>query len=96
MSATPRARPAGPPADGEVAALRARGGELRLAAALPGARLRPILEAALAEVDAAADALSRQGSGGRAPPAPRTPSDGCCTRCSRSSPFRCSCSARIR
>ncbi|HEY1617308.1 MAG TPA: PAS domain-containing protein, partial [Streptosporangiaceae bacterium] len=68
MSVNPASRPAGPPADGEVAALRARGGELRLAAALPGARLRPILEAALAEVDAAADALSRQRSpGGRAP-----------------------------
>jgi serine phosphatase RsbU (regulator of sigma subunit)/PAS domain-containing protein len=51
-----------------VAALRTRGDELRLAAALPGARLRPILEAALAEVDAAADALSRQRPpGGRAP-----------------------------
>ncbi|HEY1618150.1 MAG TPA: PAS domain-containing protein, partial [Streptosporangiaceae bacterium] len=67
MSVNPASRPAGPPADGEVAALRARGGELRLAAALPGARLRPILEAALAEVDAAADALSRQRSGGQAP-----------------------------
>ena len=43
---------------GEGAALRSRGAELRMAAALPGAELRPILDAALAEVDAAADALT--------------------------------------
>jgi serine phosphatase RsbU (regulator of sigma subunit)/PAS domain-containing protein len=44
----------------ESAALKARGAELRMAAALPGAKLRPIVDAALAEVDAAADALSRR------------------------------------
>jgi serine phosphatase RsbU (regulator of sigma subunit)/PAS domain-containing protein len=43
---------------GEAAALRSRGAELRMAAALPSAELRPILDAALAEVDAAADALT--------------------------------------
>jgi serine phosphatase RsbU (regulator of sigma subunit)/PAS domain-containing protein len=41
------------------AAKRSRGAELRLAAALPGAELRPILDAALAELEAAAEALAR-------------------------------------
>jgi serine phosphatase RsbU (regulator of sigma subunit)/PAS domain-containing protein len=50
----------GPSPDREAAALKSRGAELRMAAALPGAKLRPILDAALAEVEAAADALSRQ------------------------------------
>jgi phosphoserine phosphatase RsbU/P len=51
----------------EAAGLRSRGAELRLAAAMPGANLKPILDAALDEVDAAADALSQQrGSGGAA------------------------------
>ncbi len=44
----------------EAAALQSRAAELRLAAALPEAELRPILDAALAEVDAAADALARR------------------------------------
>jgi hypothetical protein len=48
----------GPAKRGEAAALRSRGAELRMAAALPSAELRPILDAALAEVDAAADALT--------------------------------------
>jgi len=42
------------------AAQRSRGAELRLAAALPGAELRPILDAALAELEAAAEALARR------------------------------------
>ncbi|MGH3408518.1 MAG: SpoIIE family protein phosphatase [Streptosporangiaceae bacterium] len=54
----------GPAKRGEAAALRSRGAELRMAAALPSAELRPILDAALAEVDAAADALTgRSGKG---------------------------------
>ncbi len=48
----------GPAKRGEAAALRSRGAELRMAAALPAAELRPILDAALAEVEAAADALT--------------------------------------
>ena len=57
--------------DTEAAALKSRGAELRMSAALPGAKLRPILDAALAEVEAAADALSRQhaADAGRASPA---------------------------
>jgi serine phosphatase RsbU (regulator of sigma subunit)/PAS domain-containing protein len=50
----------GPSPDREAAALKSRGAELRMSAALPGAKLKPILDAALAEVEAAADALSRQ------------------------------------
>ncbi|HEU5421216.1 MAG TPA: SpoIIE family protein phosphatase, partial [Streptosporangiaceae bacterium] len=55
----------------EPAALTSRAAELRLAAALPEAELRPILDAALAEVEAAADALARQreAAGGRGPAA---------------------------
>jgi sigma-B regulation protein RsbU (phosphoserine phosphatase) len=66
--AAPARRPDRPDAsrdtDRDGAALRSRGSELRLAAALPGAELAPILDAALAEVEAAADALSGQDSGG--------------------------------
>jgi serine phosphatase RsbU (regulator of sigma subunit)/PAS domain-containing protein len=49
---------------------RSRGTELRLAAALPGAELRPILDAALAELEAASDALiSRKPAAGERAPA---------------------------
>jgi serine phosphatase RsbU (regulator of sigma subunit) len=51
-------------ADGEAAELKSRGGALRQAAALPGADLDSLLEAALAELDAAVDALVTAGSGG--------------------------------
>jgi phosphoserine phosphatase RsbU/P len=51
--------PAGDP-EREATALKSRSAELRLSAALPGAELKPILDAALAEVDAAADALAQQ------------------------------------
>jgi serine phosphatase RsbU (regulator of sigma subunit)/PAS domain-containing protein len=62
-----RPRPAGE-GGREAAALRSRGAELRMAAALPSAELRPILDAALAEVEAAADALSgRRGGDDRGP-----------------------------
>jgi serine phosphatase RsbU (regulator of sigma subunit)/PAS domain-containing protein len=50
-------------ADAPADVLQARAAELRQAAGAPGARLRPILDAALAEVDAAAGALA----GARAP-----------------------------
>lgn len=58
----------GTDARAEAAALRASGAELRMAAALPGAELRPILDAALAEVEAAAEVLagSRPGPADRA------------------------------
>jgi serine phosphatase RsbU (regulator of sigma subunit)/PAS domain-containing protein len=55
---------AGRPADTGGAALRSRGAELRLAAALPGVDLVPLLDAAMAEVEAAADVLAGQESGG--------------------------------
>jgi serine phosphatase RsbU (regulator of sigma subunit)/PAS domain-containing protein len=59
----PGARPA-------PAGTRSRGAELRLAAALPGAELRPILDAALAELEAASEALtSRKPAGGEQAPA---------------------------
>jgi serine phosphatase RsbU (regulator of sigma subunit)/PAS domain-containing protein len=45
--------------EGEVAALRARGEALRQAAMLKGAQLRPLIEAALTELDAALDALDK-------------------------------------
>lgn len=44
--------------DGESAGLRSRGDALRQAAALPGAELQPLLEAALAELDGAVSALA--------------------------------------
>lgn len=58
--------------EGEAAALRARGEALRQAATLKGAQLRPLLEAALTELDAALDALdaaadTRPGDGKSAP-----------------------------
>jgi len=60
----PAARgPAGDPGQ-EAVALQSRAAELRLAAALPEAELRPILDAALAEVEAAADALAGQREAG--------------------------------
>jgi serine phosphatase RsbU (regulator of sigma subunit)/PAS domain-containing protein len=53
------ARSAGPQrADGEAARLKARSDELRQAAALPGAGLGPLLEAALAELDGAVQVLA--------------------------------------
>ncbi len=67
------ARAAGPrkaadprkPAD-QAARLKARGDALRQAAALPGAELGPLLEAALAELDGAAEALGAHPGGGAA------------------------------
>jgi serine phosphatase RsbU (regulator of sigma subunit)/PAS domain-containing protein len=56
-----------PGGNSEAAALHSRGAELRMAAALPSAELRPILDAALAEVDAAAEALARRPGADRAP-----------------------------
>lgn len=48
-----------PPPDSEIAALMSRRDALRLAAGLPDAELRPSLDAALAELDGAIDALAR-------------------------------------
>ena len=45
-------------AGGDIAGLKSRGSALRQAAALPGAELRSLLDAALAELDGAIDALS--------------------------------------
>src|SRR5581483_1445343 len=54
-----------PPADGELASLKARRDALRQAAGLPGTKLRPTLDAALADLDAAIDALTAaQDNGG--------------------------------
>lgn len=47
-----------PPVGGELASLKARRDALRQAAGLPGAKLRATLDAALAELDAAIDALA--------------------------------------
>jgi PAS domain S-box-containing protein len=47
----------------EVARLKAMGGALRQAAALPAAELRPLLEAALAELDGAVETLAKAGDG---------------------------------
>jgi serine phosphatase RsbU (regulator of sigma subunit)/PAS domain-containing protein len=60
------ARSAGPrqEAAGEAARLKARAGALRQAAALPGAELEPLLDAALAELDGAVHGLAD--AGGRA------------------------------
>lgn len=44
-------------AAGDIAGLRSRGSALRQAAALPGAELRSVLDAALAELDAAIEAI---------------------------------------
>ncbi len=53
--------------DGESAGLRSRSDALQQAAALPGAQVRPLLEAALAELDGAVSALAaaEAGAGGR-------------------------------
>jgi len=60
------ARVAGPrKAEDQASRLKASGDALRQAAALPRAELGPVLEAALAELDAAVDALAGRG-GGRA------------------------------
>jgi len=60
------ARAAGPgKAADQAARLKARGDALRQAGALPGAELGPVLEAALAELDEAVEALSAH-PGGRA------------------------------
>ena len=60
------ARSAGPrvEATGEAARLKARADALRQAAALPGAELGPLLDAALAELDGAVDALADAGGRG--------------------------------
>jgi len=50
-------------ADDEAARLKSRGDALRQAAALPGAGLGPLLEAALAELDGAVKALAGAGGG---------------------------------
>jgi len=59
-------------AGGDIGGLKSRGSALRQAAALPGTDLRSLLDAALAELDGAIDALSSaEGPGesgdGRAP-----------------------------
>jgi phosphoserine phosphatase RsbU/P len=58
------ARPAGAreEAAGEAAQLKARVGALRQAAAMPGAGLGPLLDAALAELDGAVNALADAGA----------------------------------
>jgi serine phosphatase RsbU (regulator of sigma subunit)/PAS domain-containing protein len=67
---TNRRPPHEPGARSASAGTRSRGAELRLAAALPGAELRPILDAALAELEAASEALtSRKPAGGEQAPA---------------------------
>lgn len=54
-----------PPLEGELASLKARRDALRQAAGLPGTKLRQTLDAALAELDAAIDALTAaQDNGG--------------------------------
>jgi serine phosphatase RsbU (regulator of sigma subunit)/PAS domain-containing protein len=60
------ARSAGPreEASGEATRLKARADALRQAAALPGAGLGPLLDAALAELDGAVDALADPGDRG--------------------------------
>ena len=60
------ARSAGPreEASGEATRLKARADALRQAAALPGAGLGPLLDAALAELDGAVDALADAGGRG--------------------------------
>lgn len=47
-----------PPAEGELTSLKARRDALRQAAGLPGTKLRQTLDAALADLDAAIDALT--------------------------------------
>jgi len=47
-----------PGLEAEISGLTARRGQLRQAAALPGAQLGQVLEAAFAELDGAIDALS--------------------------------------
>jgi serine phosphatase RsbU (regulator of sigma subunit)/PAS domain-containing protein len=51
----------------EIAGVRSRGGELRRAASLPGANARQLLDAALDELDAALDALTRSRSAAAEP-----------------------------
>jgi PAS domain S-box-containing protein len=54
-----------PPAEGELASLKARRDALRQAAGLPGTKLRQTLDAALVDLDAAIDALTAaQDNGG--------------------------------
>jgi phosphoserine phosphatase RsbU/P len=55
--------PDAPDAADEVARLKAMGGALRQAAARPAAELRPVLKAALAELDAVVEALTKAGNG---------------------------------
>jgi serine phosphatase RsbU (regulator of sigma subunit)/PAS domain-containing protein len=56
-----------PPLEGELASLKARRDALRQAAGLPRAKLRPTLDAALAELDAAIDALTAAQDAGDGP-----------------------------
>jgi serine phosphatase RsbU (regulator of sigma subunit)/PAS domain-containing protein len=68
-------KPPGPPGSrNEIAALKSRLGDLRQAAALPGADLRSLVDAALAELDAAVDALTA--AGGADPGRPGRPGNG--------------------
>jgi serine phosphatase RsbU (regulator of sigma subunit)/PAS domain-containing protein len=72
------AEPAPPPRgipslESELSGLKMRRDALRQAAGLPGAELRPALEAALAELDAAIDALATAGEAG--PGEPEQPAD---------------------
>jgi serine phosphatase RsbU (regulator of sigma subunit) len=56
-----------PPLEGELASLKARRDALRQAAGLPRAKLRPTLDAALAELDGAIDALTSAQDAGDGP-----------------------------
>jgi serine phosphatase RsbU (regulator of sigma subunit)/PAS domain-containing protein len=66
MARSARPQRADDRADDEAARLKARGAALRQAAALPGAGLGPLLDAALAELDGAAAALAAPGGRGSA------------------------------
>jgi hypothetical protein len=54
--------PGRPGLESEISGLAERRGQLQLAASLPGAELRQVLEAAFAELDGAIDALSSMGA----------------------------------
>lgn len=64
-----------PSLETELSGLRMRRDSLRHAAALPGTELRPALEAALAELDAAIDALAAAQPGNREQTAQELPAD---------------------
>ncbi len=61
--------PHSPGLDSEISGLTARRSQLRQAAALPGAQLRQVLDAAFAELDGAIDALNALRAQGAAGPA---------------------------